>query len=113
MRITLLNRLVDSRLKLDLDPEDMVDEIMEVASDAWGQRHPVALRDGYTLLDPRTQVGDCIRDGDVIEILPDPPGLQRCRDIRHLNREVHGWKDGYRCRCSVRSGCHGLDSGGG
>ena len=113
MRITLLNRQRDSRLKLDLDPEDKVDEIMEAASDAWGQRPPVALRDGYTLLDPGNHVGDCIRDGDVVEILPDPLWLQRCRDIRHLIRHGHGRKDGYPRRRVVRPGRHGRYTGGG
>ena len=67
---------MDSRLKLDLDPGDTVNEIVEVATDAWGKRHPMALRDGYTLLDLDSHVGECIRDGDTVEILPDPLGLR-------------------------------------
>ena len=33
------------------------------------------LRNGYRLLDPGSCVGECVRDGDVIEAIPDPETL--------------------------------------
>lgn len=84
MRLTILNRWNGSRMRVDVDPAESVDEIVETAEEAWGQRDGMVLRDGYSLLDPDEVAGSCISDGDVVEVLPDPfecragvPGIRR------------------------------------
>ena len=113
MFVTLFNRMMGSRMKVDLDPDEKLRDIVDVASDAWGDVMGVALRDGYSILNQDSTIGCSIRDGDVVELLPDPFGGSRWNDIRHTCRgsakvEPLVRKDGNLCGRPVRSGGYGL-----
>ncbi len=71
MRITLFNVRNKATMKMDLDPGEGIRDIADIASEAWGQGNGVVLRDGYSILGPENDIAG-IRDGDVIEVLPDP-----------------------------------------
>lgn len=73
VRFTLLDRIGSARLRMELRPADSVREISCVASEYWGQRD-FLLRNGYSLLREDVSIGDCISDGDTVEIVPDPDG---------------------------------------
>ncbi len=70
VRFTLRNIMERTSVKMDLGDEDPLSEINCTASEYWGGEY--ILRSGYTLLRSDGKVGDYIREGDVIEALPDP-----------------------------------------
>lgn len=112
MRFTLMNRRSNTAMRMEMDPDDRVLEIVDAASEAWGCG-TVVLRDGYSLLDPDSRTGSCIAEGDLVEVLPDPFGPRRWRDIldrsRRLSHDRHGRKDGDRGGRDVRLQRYGGD----
>ena len=71
MRITLFNVRSKATMKMDLDPGEGIRDIADIATETWGQGNRMVLRDGYSILNPENDIAG-IRDGDLIEVLPDP-----------------------------------------
>lgn len=77
MRFTITYRKGKSSMRVESESRDGFDEIMDAARETWGCEG-VVLRDGYDLL---ASGGPCVSEGDVVEVLPDPFGLRRWREI--------------------------------
>lgn len=73
VRFTLFCRSRDTDMRLELDGGERVCEVSETASDYFGEGF--MLRNGYSLLGSDFTVGDCIGDGDVVDVIPDPETL--------------------------------------
>ncbi len=71
MRITLFNVRNRSTMKMELDRGEGIRDIADIASEAWGHGDRLVLRDGYSILGADNDLAG-VRDGDVIEVLPDP-----------------------------------------
>lgn len=67
----LMDRQADSRMRMEMDDTDAVSDICDIISGCWSCEGFV-LRNGYTILDGDDLVRDCIGEGDVIDIVPDP-----------------------------------------
>jgi len=50
--------------------KERMTEIKEMATEYWG-RQDVMLIKGYTILDTKLTVGECLEEGDVIDVIPD------------------------------------------
>lgn len=73
MRITLFNVRSKATMRMDLDPGEGIRDIADTVSEAWGEGNRMVLRDGYSILSPENGI-EGIREGDIIEVLPDPFG---------------------------------------
>lgn len=68
---TLLDRQAGTSMVVEMDDMDKVSDVCEIISDCWSCGRFV-LRNGYTILDEDESVSDCIDDGDIIHVVPDP-----------------------------------------
>lgn len=69
MKVTLLNRSMNSSMRVDLEPGGSMADLVDAAYDVWGDG--LVFRDGYDLLSPDDPVNR-ICEGDLVEVLPDP-----------------------------------------
>lgn len=89
MRFTLTYRRGRTTMRMDAAPSDRVGDIMDAAMETWGC-DGIVLRDGYDLLAPGTPARECISDGDLVEVLPDPFARRRCHEIGHASGVARG-----------------------
>ena len=57
-------------MKMDFPKDDAVRELDDVITDYYG--NGFILRNGYSRLASGLTVGDCISEGDRVEVIPDP-----------------------------------------
>ena len=70
----LTDRRNHVQMMMDMDDEDEVAEIYREVSGCWSCTG-FLLRNGYAILRPEYHVGDCISEGDVVDVFPDPNAL--------------------------------------
>lgn len=76
VKVTVLNTMNNSTIRMELEPHESVEDIIDTAAEYWGKSAGAyVLRKGSTLLN-RNQIIESInlRDDDVIEMIPDPEG---------------------------------------
>ncbi len=73
VRFTLLFRSRETDMRMELDGGEKVREVSDTAEDYFGGGF--MLRNGYSLLGRDRIVGECIGDGDVVDVIPDPETL--------------------------------------
>ena len=76
VRFTVLCRSRGSDVRMEFPGRDPVSEVGEAVSETLGCGG-FMLRNGYTLLLPDMEVGSCISEGDVVEVIPDPEAFFR------------------------------------
>jgi len=71
-----VNATAGSSIIMELEPYDMMSDIINVAADHWGEgAGAFILRKGAKLLVASRTVGELnLSDGDVVEMIPDPEG---------------------------------------
>ncbi|MGC8725728.1 MAG: DUF835 domain-containing protein [Thermoplasmata archaeon] len=76
MRIKLRDSETGAVLEMELDPENTIDEIIESSGSYWEKTTGVyVIRKGNRILRGGMKIGESdLRDGDVIELIPDPEG---------------------------------------
>jgi len=76
VRITVINTLNNSSIKMELEPYESVADIIDTAADYWGKdAGAYVLRKGSKLLNKGQSIDEInLREDDVIEMIPDPEG---------------------------------------
>jgi hypothetical protein len=76
VRITVINTLNNSSIKMELEPYESVSDIIDTAAEYWGKEAGAyVLRKGSKLLNKSQRIEEInLRDEDVIEMIPDPEG---------------------------------------
>ena len=75
VRFTLKDTRKSSTLRLELGSDEDVSEIRNIASEYWGD-DGCLIRNGYRLIRSGGSVGECIREGDLVELIPDPSAFR-------------------------------------
>ena len=76
VRITVINTLNNSSIRMELESYESVKDIIETAAEYWGKdAGAYVLRKGSKLLNEKQSIDDInLRDDDTIEMIPDPEG---------------------------------------
>ena len=79
VRFRLFCRSMDADMRMEMRGGESVGEVGCMVTDYFGDGY--MLRNGYSLLAPDREVGDCISEGDLVEAIPDPETLFRIRTM--------------------------------
>ena len=96
VRFTLEYPMADSMIRMEIPDRESMSELNETVKEYWGGNDVVFVR-GYELLDKDSRVGDVLREGDIVEALPDPrrtscdPPKGR---VQYGNRHGGPWSEG-------------------
>ncbi|MCL2295934.1 MAG: hypothetical protein FWC29_02490 [Methanomassiliicoccaceae archaeon] len=76
VRITVVNTLSNSSIRMELESYESVEDIIDTAAEYWGKdAGAYVLRKGSKLLSKRQSIDEInLRDDDIIEMIPDPEG---------------------------------------
>ena len=74
VRFTVRDNRISTSIRMELAPCDDVREISDTAAEYWGSDR-FLIRNGYRILAPEGPLGDMVREGDVLELIPDPTEL--------------------------------------
>ncbi|MCL2510102.1 MAG: hypothetical protein FWF07_03375 [Methanomassiliicoccaceae archaeon] len=76
VRITVVNTLNNSSIRMELESYESVEDIIDTAAEYWGKdAGAYVLRKGSKLLNKRQSIDEInLRDDDIIEMIPDPEG---------------------------------------
>jgi hypothetical protein len=76
VRITVVNTLNNSTIRMELESYESVEDIIDTAADFWGKdAGAYVLRKGRKLLNKGQTVEEInLADDDLIEMIPDPEG---------------------------------------
>lgn len=76
IRITIRDADTGSKVEMDLEGDNTIEETIESAASYWEKEAGAyVLRYGKKVLRGQTTVGlSAIRDGDLLELIPDPEG---------------------------------------
>ncbi|MCL2032439.1 MAG: hypothetical protein FWG96_04125 [Methanomassiliicoccaceae archaeon] len=76
VRITVVNTLNSSSIRMELESYESVEDIIDTAAEYWGKdAGAYVLRKGSKLLNKSQSIDEInLRDDDVIEMIPDPEG---------------------------------------
>ncbi|MFA6805095.1 MAG: hypothetical protein WCQ23_06810 [Candidatus Methanomethylophilaceae archaeon] len=76
VRITVVNTLNNSSIRMELEPYESVEDIVDTAAEYWGKdAGAYVLRKGSKLLNRGQTVDEInLSEDDVIELIPDPEG---------------------------------------
>lgn len=76
VRITVVNTLNNSSIRMELEPYESVEDIVDTAAEFWGRdAGAYVLRKGSKLLNRGQTVDEInLSEDDVIELIPDPEG---------------------------------------
>ncbi|MCL1810599.1 MAG: hypothetical protein FWG41_00010 [Methanomassiliicoccaceae archaeon] len=76
VRITVVNTLNSSSIRMELETYESVEDIIDTAAEYWGKdAGAYVLRKGSKLLNKRQSIDEInLRDDDIIEMIPDPEG---------------------------------------
>ena len=80
IRITVVNTLNNSTIRMELEPYETVADIIDNAAEFWGKdAGAYVLRKGPALLNPKQTMEELnLCDNDAVELVPDPEGGRRC-----------------------------------
>ncbi|MEM2899176.1 MAG: hypothetical protein QXT63_00135 [Thermoplasmata archaeon] len=75
-RVTVKDADTGSRVEMDLESDNTIEEVIESAASYWEKEAGAyVLRCGKRVLRGQITLGECnIREGDVLELIPDPEG---------------------------------------
>lgn len=79
MKISVKDAETGSKIGMEVDPDNTVEEVVESAANYWN-KNPGAyvVRLGKQVLGGQTTLGSTqLQDGDVVELIPDPEGGRR------------------------------------
>lgn len=76
VRFTLFCNTTGYNMRVEFRDADRVGEVGDTVRETMGFGDFI-LRNGYSLLPPSEPVGDCISDGDTVEVIPDPEAFFR------------------------------------
>jgi hypothetical protein len=76
VKITVINTLNNSSIRMELEPYESVEDIIDTAAEFWGKdAGAYVLRKGSKLLSKGQSIEAInLRDDDIIEMIPDPEG---------------------------------------
>jgi len=76
VKITIVNMLNNSSIRMELEPYETVEEMVETAAEFWGKESGAyVLRKGSKLLNKGQTIEEInLRDDDIVEMIPDPEG---------------------------------------
>lgn len=76
VRITVVNTLNNSSIRMELESYESVEDIIDTAAEYWGKdAGAYVLRKGSRLLNKGQSIDEInLRDDDIIEMIPDPEG---------------------------------------
>ncbi|MDP6154941.1 MAG: hypothetical protein QGH39_05155 [Candidatus Thermoplasmatota archaeon] len=76
IRITIRDADTGSKVEMDLEEDNSIEETIESAASYWEKEAGAyVLRYGKKVLRGQTTIGmSAIRDGDLLELIPDPEG---------------------------------------
>ncbi|MDR3206332.1 MAG: hypothetical protein LBT41_04480 [Candidatus Methanoplasma sp.] len=76
VRVTVVNTLNNSSIRMELEPNESVEDIVDTAAEYWGKdAGAYVLRKGSKLLNGSQRIEEInLYDDDVIEMIPDPEG---------------------------------------
>ncbi|MDR1955085.1 MAG: hypothetical protein LBP82_03950 [Candidatus Methanoplasma sp.] len=76
VRVTVVNTLNNSSIRMELESYERVEDIIDTAAEYWGKdAGAYVLRKGTKLLNKNQSIDEInLRDDDVIEMIPDPEG---------------------------------------
>jgi hypothetical protein len=76
VRITVVNTLNNSTIRMELESYETIDDIIDTAADYWGKdAGAYVLRKGSKLLSKGRTVDEInLSEDDIIEMIPDPEG---------------------------------------
>ncbi len=76
VRITVVNTLNNSTIRMELESYETIDDIIDTAADYWGKdAGAYVLRKGSKLLNKGRTVDEInLSEDDIIEMIPDPEG---------------------------------------
>ncbi|MDR2698074.1 MAG: hypothetical protein LBB30_00100 [Candidatus Methanoplasma sp.] len=76
VKVTVVNTLNNSSIRMELEPYESVEDIIDTAAEYWGKdAGAYVLRKGSKLLNKRQSIDEInLREGDTIEMIPDPEG---------------------------------------
>lgn len=75
-RVTIKDADTGSRIEMDLEPDNTIEETIESAASYWEKEvGAYVLRHGGSILRGQVPLSQStIREGDVLELIPDPEG---------------------------------------
>ncbi|MBE6524018.1 MAG: hypothetical protein E7Z65_03990 [Thermoplasmata archaeon] len=71
VRFTLNCPMAGMGIRMEVPNEESLSELSETVAEYWGRKNMMFVR-GYELLDMSSNVGSVLKEGDVIEAIPDP-----------------------------------------
>ena len=76
VRVTVVNTLNSSSIRMELEPYESVEDIIDTAAEYWGKdAGAYVLRKGSKLLNKKQSIEEInLREDDIIEMIPDPEG---------------------------------------
>jgi hypothetical protein len=76
VKVTVVNTLNNSSIRMELEPYESVEDIIDTAAEYWGKdAGAYVLRKGSKLLNKSQSIEEInLSDDDVIEMIPDPEG---------------------------------------
>ncbi|MDR1405134.1 MAG: hypothetical protein LBJ20_06180 [Candidatus Methanoplasma sp.] len=76
VRVTVVNTLNSSSIRMELESYESVEDIIDTAAEYWGKDSGAyVLRKGSKLLCKSQSIDEInLRDDDIIEMIPDPEG---------------------------------------
>lgn len=76
IRVTLKDVDTGSRIEMDLEPENTMEDAIDSAADYWGKgAGAYVLKFGKNIMRGQMTVSEArLKDGDLLELIPDPEG---------------------------------------
>jgi len=76
LRVTVRDAETGTKVEMDLEPHNTIEEVIESAASYWEKEvGAYVLRHGGTILRGQVPLSQSnIREGDVLELIPDPEG---------------------------------------
>jgi len=76
VRVTVVNTLNNSSIRMELESYESVEDIIDTAAEYWGKdAGAYVLRKGSKLLNKNQSIDEInLKEDDIIEMIPDPEG---------------------------------------
>ena len=76
IRVTVVNTMNNSSIRMELEPHESVEDIIDTAAEYWGKNAGAyVLRKGSKLLNKSQSIDEInLKEDDIIEMIPDPEG---------------------------------------
>ena len=69
VRFTVRDGRRDSSIRMEMSECDIIDMIRETAEEYWGGDRLLLVKE-YRVLDPDSNIGDSVDEGDIIDVVP-------------------------------------------